>query len=99
MSCLPPFANSKEWGTLCYFRTRKKAPAKAGANGTKSFTHQSSLIRHSATGLAFMRIDRNQKRIPVGVREFVSLDIRAVLERAVHVESIIVLRPEIFDVL
>ena len=46
-----------------------------------------------------MRIDRNQKRIPVGVGEFVSLDICAVLERAVHFEAVIILRPEIFDVL
>jgi len=46
-----------------------------------------------------MGVDRNQKRVTVGVGEFVSLDIRAVLERAVHLEAIIVLRPEIFDVL
>jgi hypothetical protein len=31
-----------------------------------------SLARHAA-GLAFVRVDRNQKRVPVGVGEFMSL--------------------------
>src|SRR5438876_12391990 len=98
---LPPFRKVRErmgYPQLILDTQKKKPPPKAGVNGTKSFT-QSSLIRHTTTGLALMRIDRNQKRIPVGVGEFVSLDIRAVLERAVHVEAIIVLCPEIFDVL
>src|SRR5256886_13153738 len=101
MSCFPPFRKvRKKKGTPSFILGKKKKnpPATAGANGTNSLT-QSSLIRHPTTGLAFMRIDRNQKRITVGVGEFVSLDIRAVLERAVHIEAIIILRPEIFDVL
>src|ERR1700674_27075 len=57
-----------------------------------------SLARHAAA-LAFMRIDRNQKSIPVGVGEFVSLHIGAVIERTVHLEAVIVLCPKIFYVL
>src|SRR5882762_9199307 len=57
-----------------------------------------SLARHAAA-LAFMRIDRNQKSIPVGVGEFVSLHIGAVIERTVHFEAVIVLSPKIFYVL
>src|SRR2546429_8022675 len=101
MSWFPPFRKVRATNgtpSVIFGYENEKAPATAGANGTNSLT-QSSLIRHPTTGLAFMRIDRNQKRITVGVGEFVSLDIRAVLERAVHIEAIIILRPEIFDVL
>src|SRR6266849_4824227 len=72
----------------------KKPPSMRGQNRTKSF----SLVAGHATGLAFVRIDRNQKSVPVGVGEFVSLHIGAVIERAVHFEAVIVLRPEILDV-
>jgi hypothetical protein len=54
-----------------------------------------SLARHAAT-LAFVRIDRNQKSISVGVGEFVSLYIGAVIEGTVHFEAVIVLCPKIF---
>src|SRR5260370_40652651 len=73
----------------------KKAPSRRGQNRTKSF----SLADRHAAGLAFVRVDRNQKSVPVGVGEFMSLHIGAVIERAIHFEAVIVLRSEILDVL
>jgi hypothetical protein len=46
-----------------------------------------------------VRVDRNQKSIPVGVGELMSLHIGAVIDRAIHIEAVIVLRSEILDVL
>src|ERR1700736_5753466 len=74
---------------------KEKAPAKAEARHNEVF----SLVARHPAGLAFVGIDRNQKSVPVGVGEFVSLYIRAVIERAVHFEAVIVLGPEIPDVL
>ena len=69
-------------------------PANAGAKSKEVL----SLGARHATTLALVGIDRNQKGIPVGVGEFVSLQIGAVVERAVHFEAVIVLSPEIFYV-
>src|ERR1700694_3519604 len=86
---------------LCTLHTRvyichmKKPPSMRGQNRTKSF----SLTARHAAGLAFVRVDRNQKSVPVGVGEFMSLHIGAVIERAIHFEAVIVLRSEILDVL
>src|SRR5258708_32065450 len=73
----------------------KKPPPSAGAKGTRSL---SVAARHAA-GRTLVCIDRNQKSVPVGVGEFVSLYVGAVIDRAVHFETVIVLRPEIVDVL
>src|SRR5260370_34893013 len=86
---------------LCTLHTRgyichmKKPPSMRGQNRTKSC----SVADRHAAGLAFVRVDRNQKRVPVGVGEFMSLHIGAVIERAIHFEAVIVLRSEILDVL
>src|SRR5712692_11798044 len=61
-------------------------------DGTKSF----SFAAGHTTALAFVRVDRNQKSVAVGVGEFVSLQVGAVIERAVHFEAVIVLGPKIF---
>jgi len=84
-------------------RKMKKAPATAGAKSNEAFTYsvltRSLAVGHAAAGLAFVSINRNQESVAVGVGEFVSLHIGAVLERAIHFEAIVVLRPEIFHVL
>lgn len=54
--------------------------------------------RHAA-GFALVRVDRNQKSVPVGLGEFMSSHIGAVIDRAIHIEAVIVLRSEILDVL
>src|SRR5712691_4470757 len=89
---LAPKPGARTWGTR--------------PNRTKfSLTHFTNSLRcslaagHAATGLAFVSINRNQESVAVGVGEFVSLDIGAVLERTIHFEAIVVLRSEIFHVL
>jgi hypothetical protein len=52
-----------------------------------------SLARHAAA-LALVR--RNQKGVAVGVGEFVSLYIGAVIEGTIHFKPVIVLSPKIF---
>src|SRR5713101_8499632 len=71
----------------------KKPPPMRGA---KKPNEVLSLAARHATALALMRIYRNQKSIPVGVGEIVSLYIGAVIEGTVHFEAVIVLRPKIF---
>ena len=56
-----------------------------GQNRTKSF----SLAARHAAGFAFVRVDRNQKSVPVGVGELMSLHIGAVIDRAIHIEVVI----------
>jgi hypothetical protein len=70
-------------------RQVKTPPPSAGAKRNKVL---SLAARHAASPTP-VRIDRNQKSVPVGVGEFVSLYIGAVIERAVHLEAIIVLGP------
>src|SRR5216683_4868106 len=70
----------------------KKPPPMRGAKPNEVL----SLAARHATALALMRIYRNQKSIPVGVGEIVSLYIGAVIEGTVHFEAVIVLGPKIF---
>src|SRR5207253_9035978 len=56
--------------------TNKKAPVNAGAKSNEVL----SLAARHATTLAFVCIDRNQKSVAVGVGEFVSLQVGAVIE-------------------
>ena len=92
-----------ELGNSNFFsRVRKKKGPRQRRGQTKRslyFFTRSLAVGHAATGLAFVSVDRNQESVAVGVGEFVSLDIGAVLERAIHFEAIVVLRPEIFHVL
>src|SRR5215831_15799078 len=61
---------------------------------------QSLLLGSSHAGrFAFMRVDRNQESVPVGIREFVPLHIGAVLQGAIHGEAAVILSSEIFDIL
>src|SRR5215467_10483688 len=76
-------------------RLMKKPPPSAGAKQNAFF----SLAARHASSRTLVRIDRNQKSVPVGVGELVPLDIGAVIERAVHFKPVIVLGPEIVDVL
>src|SRR6267143_4451083 len=70
----------------------KKPPPMRGAKPNEVL----SLAARHATALALMRIYRNQKSIPVGVGEIVSLYIGAVIEGTVHFEAVIVLGSKIF---
>ena len=62
----------------------KKPPPSAGAKQNEVF----SLAARHAAGRTLVCIDRNQKSVSVGVEEFVSLHIGAVIERAVHFEAV-----------
>src|SRR6266446_10212976 len=70
----------------------KKPPPMRGAKPNEVL----SLAARHANALAFVRIYRNQKSIPVGVGEIVSLYIGAVIEGTVHFEAVIVLGSKIF---
>jgi hypothetical protein len=53
-----------------------------------------SVVTRHTNSLALVRVDRNKKSIPVGVREGVSSHIRTVLQRAVQFEAVVVLSSE-----
>src|SRR6266853_3300173 len=57
----------------------------------------SAAPRH-ATTRAFLCVNRNQEGIPIGVGELVSLHIGAVLERAVHLEAVVILGTKVLHV-
>src|SRR5229473_2010957 len=85
-------------GILSLTPERKKPPPMQGQTEPNQPNEVLSLARH-ATGLALVRIDRNQEGVAVGVGEFVSLYIGAVIEGTIHFKTVIVLSPKIFYVL
>src|SRR6202007_197152 len=54
------------------------------------------------SGLLFFRFfghDRNQERIAIRIRKLMTIHVRAMLDGLVHLEAIVLRRPEVFDVL
>src|SRR6516165_11473763 len=81
----------------CAALPKRNAPVKAGAKSPK----ENLLMvapRHSRS-LAFLCLDRDQESVPVGVRELVPLHIGAVFERAIQLETVVVLGAKVLHVL
>src|SRR6476620_3959338 len=74
----------------------KKAPDERGLEQKRRFLMAAS---SHATAFAFMCVNRNQERVPVGIGKFVSLHVGTVIKGAVEFKPIVVLRPEVFHVL